>query len=70
MACLAQLWALWLLPALQLAGRATGKAYRSVVDGMFASPNRLGKDAARDAIKICFRGRCGYCRSGNCYRLI
>jgi hypothetical protein len=38
-------------PALQLAGRATGKLYKSVVDGMFASPNRMGKDAARDAIK-------------------
>jgi hypothetical protein len=38
-------------PALQLGGRVTGKAYRSVVDGMFASPNRLGKDAARDAIR-------------------
>ena len=38
-------------PAMQLTGRATGKAYRSIVDGMFASPNRMGKDAARDAIK-------------------
>ena len=38
-------------PAVQLTGRVTGKAYRSVVDGMFASPNRLGKDAARDAIR-------------------
>ena len=38
-------------PALQLAGRATGKLYKSVVDGMFASPNRMGKDAARDAIR-------------------
>ena len=38
-------------PTLQLAGRATGKLYKSVVDGMFASPNRLGKDAARDAIR-------------------
>jgi hypothetical protein len=38
-------------PTLQLAGRATGKLYKSVVDGMFASPNRMGKDAARDAIR-------------------
>ena len=38
-------------PAMQLTGRATGKAYRSIVDGMFASPNRMGKDAARDAIR-------------------
>lgn len=38
-------------PVLQLSGRATGKLYRSVVDGMFASPNRMGKDAARDAIR-------------------
>jgi hypothetical protein len=46
-------------PALQLAGRATGKAYRSVVDGMFASPNRLGKDAARDAIKSALEADAG-----------
>ena len=38
-------------PTLQLAGRATGKLYKSVVEGMFASPNRMGKDAARDAIR-------------------
>jgi hypothetical protein len=46
-------------PALQLTGRVTGKAYRSVVDGMFASPNRLGKDAARDAIKSALEADAG-----------
>jgi hypothetical protein len=46
-------------PALQLTGRVTGKAYRSVVDGMFASPNRLGKDAARDAIKAALEADAG-----------
>jgi hypothetical protein len=46
-------------PAVQLGGRVTGKAYRSVVDGMFASPNRLGKDAARDAIKSALEADAG-----------
>lgn len=46
-------------PALQLGGRVTGKAYRSVVDGMFASPDRLGKDAARDAIKSALEADAG-----------
>jgi hypothetical protein len=46
-------------PALQLTGRVTGKAYRSVVDGMFASPDRLGKDAARDAIKSALEADAG-----------
>jgi hypothetical protein len=38
-------------PALQLGGRVVGKAYRSAGDAMFASPSRMGKDAARDAIR-------------------
>lgn len=38
-------------PAFQLGGRVVGKAYRGAVDAMFASPARMGKDAARDAIR-------------------
>jgi hypothetical protein len=33
---------------------------------MFASPNRLGKDAARDAIKSALEADVGYCRPGHC----
>lgn len=39
-----------LSPVAQVAGRVTGRAYRSAVDAMFSSPNRLGQDAARQAI--------------------
>jgi hypothetical protein len=40
-----------LTPTLQLGGRVVGKGYRSAVDAMFASPNRMGRDAAREAIR-------------------
>ena len=40
-----------LSPAFQLGGRVVNKGYRSAVDAMFASPNRMGKDAAREAIR-------------------
>jgi hypothetical protein len=49
----------WLLLHYNLLVGSTGKAYRSVVDGMFASPNRLGKDAARDAIKSALEADAG-----------
>lgn len=40
-----------LTPAFQLGGRVVGKTYRSVTDAMFSSPNRMGKDAARELIR-------------------
>lgn len=40
-----------LTPAFQLGGRVVGKTYRSVADAMFSSPNRMGKDAARELIR-------------------
>lgn len=46
-------------PTLQIGGRVIGKGYRSAVDSIFSSPNRLGKDAARDAISEALRADIG-----------
>lgn len=46
-------------PVMQLGGRVVGKTYRSVVDGMFASPKRMGQDAARDAIRTALESDVG-----------
>jgi len=46
-------------PTLQLGGRVLGKGYRSAVDAIFASPNRMGRDAAREAIADAVRADAG-----------
>lgn len=46
-------------PVLQVGGRVVGKGYRSAVDAMFASPNRMGRDAAREAIADAVRADAG-----------
>lgn len=38
-------------PILQTGGKLVGRGYRGAVDAMFSSPQRLGKDAARNAVR-------------------